>query len=96
MNDAADYVIYIKTFLISEPAIVDLKIVREETQGKIGLYRFRLSLANGDLLEIFERFSVESERVEVTKYKPNIASSGKTIRGFCVGDGIMPPIILNW
>jgi hypothetical protein len=32
------------------------------------LYRYRLSLADGGLLEMFERFEVVSDEVNVTKY----------------------------
>ena len=68
MIDAAEYIAYVKSILISNPQIVSLKIVREEAQEKIGLYRYRLSLADGGLLEMFERFEVVSEEVKVTKY----------------------------
>ena len=68
MTDAAEYIAYVKSILISNPQIVSLKIVREEAQEKIGLYRYRLSLADGGLLEMFERFEVVSEEVKVTKY----------------------------
>lgn len=68
MKDAAEYVAYIKSLLISNPQIVSVKIVREEAQDKLGLYRYRLGLADGGLLEIFERFEVVSDEVKVTKY----------------------------
>lgn len=68
MKDAADYIAYVKSLLISNSQIVSVKIVREEMQDKLGLYRYRLSLADGGLLEMFERFEVVSDEVKVTKY----------------------------
>ncbi len=42
--------------------------MREEVQGKQGLLRYRLTLIDGSLLEIFERFDVQEKAVRVTKY----------------------------
>ncbi|MBI1879412.1 MAG: hypothetical protein HYR94_14540 [Chloroflexi bacterium] len=68
MTDAAEYIAYVKSILISNPHIVSLKIVREEVQEKIGLYRYRLALTDSGLLEMFERFEVAMDEVKVTKY----------------------------
>ncbi len=68
MMDAAEYIAYVKSILIADPHITSLKIVREEAQEKIGLYRYRLALADGGLLEMFERFEVVLDEVKVTKY----------------------------
>ncbi len=68
MNDAADYITYIKSILISQLPIGEWKIIREEFQGQSGLYRYRLTLDNGDLLEMFERFTVKFGQVDVSKY----------------------------
>ena len=68
IEDAREYLVYVKSLVISTPQIIDIKIVREEIQGKIGLYRYRLSLVDGGLLEVFERFEVTPVRVNVLKY----------------------------
>jgi hypothetical protein len=34
----------------------------------MGLFRYRLTLRGGDLLEMFERFQVVEGRVQMTKY----------------------------
>lgn len=39
MKDAAEYIAYIKSLLISNSQIVSVKIVREEAQDKPGLNR---------------------------------------------------------
>ncbi|MCK6624652.1 MAG: DUF6516 family protein [Anaerolineae bacterium] len=80
MTDAAEYIAYIKSLLISNPQIVSVKIVREETQDKLGLYRYRLSLADGGLLEMFERFEVVSDEVNVTKYSFQWQDAAGTLR----------------
>jgi hypothetical protein len=44
------------------------QVVREEVQGESGLFRYRLTTQNGDLLEVFERFEIEQQYVIVSKY----------------------------
>jgi hypothetical protein len=48
--------------------VVHWKVVREEAQGDMGLLRYRLTLRDGGLLEMFERFQVVGGRLQVTKY----------------------------
>jgi len=43
-------------------------VVREEAQGNLGLFRHRLTLRDGGLLEMFERFEVRGGQVRVTKW----------------------------
>jgi len=45
-----------------------LTVVREEAQGDMGLFRYRLTLRDGGLLEMFERFQVVEGRLRVAKY----------------------------
>ncbi len=68
MHDALDYLTYIKSLLVARPEIQHVIIVREEAIGKSGLYRYRASLKDGGLLEIFERFEVSDENIRTTKY----------------------------
>ena len=68
MKDAVDYLAHIKALIIANPQVVNWAVVREESQGDVGLLRYRLTLRGGGLLEIFERFQVVEENVEVTKY----------------------------
>jgi hypothetical protein len=67
VTDAAAYLASIKALIVANPHVVRLAVVREETQGEMGLLRYRLTLKDGGLLEMFERFQVEAGRVEVTK-----------------------------
>ncbi len=67
MRDAADYLTRIKALVVANPKVVRWSVVREEAQGEIGLFRYRLTLCDGSLLEMFEFFRIE-EGVQVIKY----------------------------
>ncbi|MEW5868466.1 MAG: DUF6516 family protein [Chloroflexota bacterium] len=68
MKDASEYLAHVKALVIAAPYIVHWKVVREEAQGDIGLFRYQLTLADGGMLEMFERFQIENENLIVTKY----------------------------
>ena len=68
MKDAVDYLNTIKAFIVLTPQIVRWEIIREEAQGDIGLFRYRLTLHDGSLLEMFELFAVADLAVRVQKY----------------------------
>jgi len=68
VNDAAEYLAYVASLILANTQVEDWEIVREEAQGAIGLFRYRLTLQSGDMLEMFERFAVRHYQVNVTKY----------------------------
>ncbi len=68
MKSALEYLAHIRALIVSHPRIVHWTVIREEALGRSGLFRYRLSLDDGSTLEMFERFEVVGERVEVTKY----------------------------
>lgn len=68
MKHSNDYIDDIKTYIISESHITDFSILREESQGKIGLYRYRILFDDKSLLEMFERFDVTDGKVTISKY----------------------------
>lgn len=68
MKDAADYLAYIKALIVVNPQVLRWTVVREETQGDMGLFRYRLTLRGTSLLEMFECFQVVKGRVQVAKY----------------------------
>lgn len=68
MKDAADYLAYIKALIVANSQVFRWTVVREETQGDMGLFRYRLTLRDTSLLEMFERFQVVEGRVQVAKY----------------------------
>jgi len=68
VKDAADYLGYIKALIALNRQVMHWKVVREEAQGDVGLLRYRLTLRDGGLLEMFERFQVVGGRLQVTKY----------------------------
>lgn len=68
MKDAADYLAYIKALIVANSQVLRWTVVREETQGDMGLFRYRLALRDTSLLEMFECFQVLEGRVQVAKY----------------------------
>jgi hypothetical protein len=68
VKNAAEYLAYVKALMIKHEKVHRWDIVREETQGKSGLFRYRLTLSDGSLLEMFERFEVTEARIQVIKY----------------------------
>jgi hypothetical protein len=68
VKDAADYLAYIKALIALNHQVVHWRVMREEAQGDMGLFRYRLTLRDGGLLEMFERFQVVGVRLEVTRY----------------------------
>ena len=68
MRDAADYLQHVKAIILGSQLVAQVEIVREEVLGDLGLFRFRLKLIDGSLLELFERFTVLDEVVQVLKY----------------------------
>ena len=68
MKDAGDYLAYIKALIVSNSRVSRWTVLREEVQGDMGLFRYRLNLKDNSLLEMFELFRVFKQRVEVEKY----------------------------
>jgi hypothetical protein len=68
MINADYYVAWIKSVIALCSVVTDLTIIGEETQFNKGLWRYRLTLTNKSLLEMFEFFSIESGQVNVVKY----------------------------
>jgi hypothetical protein len=68
VKDASDYLAQIHSLIVSNSKIQHWNILREEMQGNVGLFRYRLTLNNGDIVELFERFEVTHQFVHRTKY----------------------------
>jgi hypothetical protein len=68
VKGASDYLAYVSSLILLNSQVQHWQVVREEQQGESGLFRYRLSLQNGDMLEIFERFDVIQQQVAVNKY----------------------------
>ena len=69
MKEADDYLAYIKALVISNSQVAGWKALREESQGDIGLFRYRITFYDGSLLEMFERFQIANGKLVVTKYR---------------------------
>lgn len=68
MKSAADYLDHVKALIILHPHIVRWETVREEMLGEKGLFRYRLMLEDGRLLEAFSYFQVAGGKVQIMKY----------------------------
>lgn len=68
MKKAGDYLTHIKALIALNPQVVRWMAIREEAQGDAGLFRYRLILHDGGLLEMFERFQVVEGKAQVAKY----------------------------
>lgn len=69
MKDATNYLAHIKALLVANPQVAGWKMLREEAQGELGLFRCRITLHDGSLLEMFERFQIVGENAQITKYR---------------------------
>ena len=63
-----DYLASVKAAIIGNPEIITWSVLREESQGDAGLYRYRVTWRDGSQLEMFERFDIDNDVCEVTKY----------------------------
>jgi len=80
VRDAADYLGHVKALVALNRQVVHWKVVREEAQGDVGLFRYRLTLRDGGLLEMFERFQIAEEELQVTKYSFHWQSADGQLR----------------
>ncbi len=69
MKEAEEYLAYIKALIIADPKVRELKTLREEAQGDLGLFRYRITFQDGSLLEMFERFQSVNGELQVVKYR---------------------------
>jgi len=69
VNDAAEYISTIRQTIVLHPYVRYFQVVREEEQGNSGLLRFRLTLTDGGLLELSERFRIIDGEVRSLKYR---------------------------
>lgn len=58
MRDAAEYLTQVRALVIAEAAVTHWSVIREEAQGDLGMFRYRLTLQDGGFLEAFELFEV--------------------------------------
>ena len=63
MKDAADYLAHIKALIALNTQAVHWTVVREEAQGDLGLFRYRLTLRDGGLLKLIERFQIARKQM---------------------------------
>jgi hypothetical protein len=64
-----EYIAAIKTKLNESKIIINIEIVKERVIADQGYFRARLTLKNGDFLEIAEFFKVENEQCITINYR---------------------------
>ena len=69
MKDAGDYLAYVKALAIASSQVTGCVVMREEVESDGGLLRMQLTLADGSILETFERFEIVNGNVQVAKYR---------------------------
>ncbi len=67
--EATEYLENIKSRLISSNAITTFTITEELDLGDRGYFRARVTLSNGDFLEIAEYFAIAENVVTTTRYR---------------------------
>ena len=68
VRNADDYLAWIKSVIALCPEVVNVTIIREESQTDKGLWRYRLTLKDGSFLEMFEFLQIASGQVEIIQY----------------------------
>jgi len=66
---SAQYITEIKAKLLASPAIKSVAIVKERSLLESGYFRARVSLNNGDFLEVVEFFTVINNRCITESYR---------------------------
>ena len=67
--EAGLYLESIKLALVSSPIVRDIVIIRERGLPDQGFFRARLTLQNGDFVEVTEYFVVETGSVHTVEYR---------------------------
>ena len=68
MKDAAEYLDQVKALIVMNHQVVHWTAAREEAQRDAGLFRYKLILRDGSVIEMFEKFRIMQDAVKVTKY----------------------------
>lgn len=67
--EARSYISEVKTRLATSAAIAAITVVTERELGDCGYFRARLSLSNGDFLEVSEYFIIRGDKIETVEYR---------------------------
>jgi hypothetical protein len=67
VTNASAYLAHIRSLILLNHQVVHWVVVREEVQGDRGLLRYRLTLQDSSMLEMFEFFQFTSAGLLVTK-----------------------------
>ncbi len=68
MSEELDYFIYLKATLTANPNILKFNILREIFFGEEGLFRYKIFYANGNVLEAYQKFQIQSRKIIPIRY----------------------------
>jgi hypothetical protein len=82
MPSIADYYRQIYITAISHPKVKSFQKLREEidVSGSVGVYRYRITLINGDLVELTERIVLHRGKLIQSKYRFHWQDSNGCLR----------------
>lgn len=63
-----EYVQRVRAIIIQSTAVVRFTVVRETVEENVAVYRYRITINNGSLLEASERIEREQQYLLMTKY----------------------------
>jgi len=69
MITPAEYVLHLKTQLSLNPIVVSFTIVEEKVWSDRGYIRIRMTLSNGDFLEVAEYFVIQDGKCVTHRYR---------------------------
>ena len=69
MITPAEYVLHLKTQLSLSPIVVSFTIVEEKVWPDRGYIRIRMTLSNGDFLEVAEYFVIQDGKCVTHRYR---------------------------
>lgn len=73
------YLDKVKSLLIANSRVKHFYVVREITFKDAGLYRIKVELVDGGVLEIFEYFVFSSSQIEIIKYSYHLQNKNKNL-----------------
>lgn len=80
MNNINDYFFHIKSLIILNSAILNWRIIREDIQSTKGFFRYKLTLKDGSILEMFEFIQITITGLKVDKYSFHWQNIDGTLR----------------
>lgn len=68
MSEELNYFIYLKALFTTNPKITKFNILRETIFSDEGLFRYKIHYSNGNILEAYQKFQLQSQHIVPIKY----------------------------